>query len=134
MEMFPGIENPTDRDRVGLVVAEEQLNLILGLRAIRIQRGLLVSDVAEEMGIDPSQVSRFESGGTNPTFSTVRRYAKAVMGVFHVETRAWEQDQAAVTEGATMVGNLFAPPRHAGQAHGHPTTFVGLNMHVEVAQ
>lgn len=131
MEMFPGIENPSDRDRVGLAVAEEQLNLILGLRAIRIQRGMSLTDVADVMGIDVSQVSRFESGGTNPTFATVRRYAKAVMGVFRVETHSWEHDQTA----NTIAGNLLSPAAGTATPGSGPTTpYYGLNMHVEVVR
>lgn len=132
MDMFPGIENPTDRDRVGLAVAEEQLNLILGLRAIRIQRGMSLTDVADAMGIDVSQVSRFESGGTNPTFATVRRYAKAVMGVFRVETRSWEQDQAHTAN--TIAGNLLSPAVGTATPGNGPTPIYGLNMHVEVVR
>lgn len=92
MELFPGIKSPTDRNHVGAAVADEQLNLVLGLRAIRLERGMSLAEVADQMGIDQSQVSRFESGGTNPTMSTIRRYAKAVMGVFRVQTYAWEDD------------------------------------------
>lgn len=133
MEMFPGIENPTDRDRVGLTVAEEQLNLILGLRAIRIKRGMSVSDVADAMGIDPSQVSRFEGGGTNPTFSTVRRYAKAVMAVFRVETRTWEEDRAHAAGSKTIAGNLMSPtPQNEPSLTGAANPYFGLQMHVKV--
>ncbi|MVU75999.1 helix-turn-helix domain-containing protein [Nocardia sp. ET3-3] len=132
MEMFPGIENPTDRDRVGLIVAEEQLNLILGLRAIRIQRGMTVTEVADAMGVDPSQVSRFESGGTNPTLSTIRRYAKAVRGVFRVETRTLEQDQAGAGQNV-VVGQLLASvPRDEPTRSGGSSSLWGLSMQVKV--
>jgi transcriptional regulator with XRE-family HTH domain len=30
------------------------------------------------MGVDRSVVTRFESGGTNPTMATINRYAEAV--------------------------------------------------------
>lgn len=131
--MFSGIENPTDRDRVGLAVAEEQLNLILGLRAIRIKRGMSVSDVADAMGIDPSQVSRFEGGGTNPTFSTVRRYAKAVLGVFRIETRTWEVVQVRAAESKIIAGNPLSPVPHAEPpTSGAVNPYYGLHIQVEV--
>lgn len=107
MEFFPGIGAPTDRDRVGAVVADEQLNLVLGLRAIRLRRGMSLADVAGRMGVDQSAVSRFESGGTNPTMSTIRRYAKAVMGVFRVQTHPWEEDLYRAN--ACVSGALLAP-------------------------
>ncbi|SIC74045.1 Helix-turn-helix [Mycobacteroides abscessus subsp. abscessus] len=92
MDMFPGIQNPTRADRVGMEVADEQLKLVFGLRNVRVERGLSISDVAETMGVDPAQVSRLESGSTNPTMSTIRRYAKAVAAVFRVEVRKWEDE------------------------------------------
>lgn len=92
MEMFPGLENPTRADRIGMEVAEEQLKLVFGLRNMRIERGLNITDVAEAMEVDPAQVSRFESGSTNPTMSTIRRYAKAVEAIFRVEIRKWEDE------------------------------------------
>jgi transcriptional regulator with XRE-family HTH domain len=109
MELFPGTDAPTERDHVGAAVADEQLNLVLGLRAIRLQRGMSLAEVAELMGIDQSQVSRFESGGTNPTMSTIRRYAKAVMGVFRVQTHPWEEDSYRAN--ASVSGELLAPIR-----------------------
>ncbi|MGS2805350.1 helix-turn-helix domain-containing protein [Nocardia sp. MW-W600-9] len=107
MEFFPGIGAPTDRDRVGAIVADEQLNLVLGLRAIRQRRGMSLADVADRMGVDQSAVSRFESGGTNPTMSTIRRYAKAVMGVFRVQTYPWEE--VSYRANASVSGELLAP-------------------------
>ncbi|MFR9767073.1 helix-turn-helix domain-containing protein [Nocardia sp. SC052] len=114
MELFPGIAEPTDRDHLGSAVADEQLNLILGLREIRIQRQMSLADVATEMGIDQSQVSRLESGSTNPTMSTIRRYAKAVMGVFRVQTFKWEDDPHRAT--SRFSGTLMSPAGPAGPA------------------
>lgn len=33
------------------------------------------------MNVDPAQVSRFESGSTNPTMTTIRRYANESLRV-----------------------------------------------------
>ncbi|SKQ12391.1 helix-turn-helix domain-containing protein [Mycobacteroides abscessus] len=96
MDMFPGIENPTRADRIGAEVADEQLKLIFGLRKIRMDRSLSVVDVAEIMGVDPAQVSRFESGSTNPTMSTIRRYAKAVEAVFRVRVQSYDDERTQV--------------------------------------
>ncbi|PPJ07769.1 hypothetical protein C5E44_29420 [Nocardia nova] len=106
MELFPGIAEPTDRDVLAAEVADEQLNLVLGLRDIRIQRGMSVAQVADLMGIDQSQVSRFESGSTNPTMSTIRRYAKTVMGVFRVQVHKFEDDRLC---SGRFRGTLMSP-------------------------
>lgn len=97
---YPGIVNPTSTDRLGAELAAEQSSLIAGLREVRVARGLSISEVAAAMNVDPAQVSRFESGSTNPTMATVRRYANAVGATFHVETRPW-------------VGTDENPPPHA---------------------
>ncbi|MCA4997140.1 helix-turn-helix transcriptional regulator [Tsukamurella tyrosinosolvens] len=91
-DMFPSIKEPSRSDRVGAENADEQLNLVFGLRDVRLDRDMSIVDVAEAMGVDASQVSRFESGGTNPTMATVRRYAKAVGAVFRVQVRRYEVD------------------------------------------
>lgn len=93
VDYFPGIDQPTSRDRLGIELAREHLKLVHGLRRIRIERGMSVGDVAEAMGVDPAQVSRFESGSTNPTMTTIKRYAKAVEAVFRVSTRSWRDEQ-----------------------------------------
>ncbi|MEV6333478.1 helix-turn-helix transcriptional regulator [Nocardia vinacea] len=98
--MFPGIDNPTSRDRLGLELASQQLDMILGMRDIRVQKGLNVNDVAQLMGVDASQVSRFESGSTNPTMSTIRRYAKAVGAFIRITTTTWDQERARIVGSA----------------------------------
>src|SRR5689334_16681818 len=75
---IPGVEVPAQRDRLGVALAEEQLQLIEDLREVRLRRNLSVTEVAEAMGVDPSQISRFESGSTNPTMASIRRYARNV--------------------------------------------------------
>ncbi|MCX4095300.1 helix-turn-helix domain-containing protein [Nocardia sp. alder85J] len=130
MDFYPGIDSPTDHDQVGLAVAEEQLELIHNLREIRIRRGLSVTQVAEAMGIDASQVSRFESGSTNPTMSTIRRYAKTVRAVFRIRTLTWEEDcdHRAAEGGSEFSGSLLptAPQKvpAAFSASGSPKFIV----------
>lgn len=85
----PGGVKPTPADRLDAQLAAEQRSMILGLRRIRIERGLAISEVAARMNVNPAQVSRFESGSTNPTMATIRRYASAVGATFHVETHPW---------------------------------------------
>lgn len=92
-ERFPGIENPTTADHVGADNADEQLKLIFALQCIRVERGLSVADIGEALGLEDSEVERFESGSTNPTMSMIRRYARAVEAVFTVDVRKWEDTQ-----------------------------------------
>lgn len=98
-EQFPGIDEPTSRDRLAAELADEQLRLIFGLREIRIERGMSITEVAEAMGVDPAQVSRFESGGTNPTMATIRRYAKTVEALIRIDTCKWVDRAESGREG-----------------------------------
>jgi transcriptional regulator with XRE-family HTH domain len=94
IDLFPGITKPTSHDRLGIELADEQLGMIFGIRRVRLERGLSISEVAEAMKVDPAQVSRLESGATNPTMATLRRYAKAVGAIFRVQTRHWRDEQS----------------------------------------
>lgn len=87
---FPGIENPTPADHLALELAQQQLNLVFGIRAIRAQRGLTPQAVAEAMDVDLDALWRLEMGGSNPTMSTIRRYAKAVGAHFQVTVSPWD--------------------------------------------
>lgn len=68
---------PAD-DRLSIDLARSENHLIRELIAARKRRGLKPAEVARKMGVDRSVVTRFESGGTNPTMATVNRYAEAV--------------------------------------------------------
>jgi DNA-binding XRE family transcriptional regulator len=92
MNRFPGIENPTSRDRLGLELARQQLNLIFGMRDIRRRRGLTVEQVAVDMDTTTHRVWQIETEGGNPTMSELRRYAKAVGAIFRSEVTAWEDE------------------------------------------
>lgn len=65
-------------DRLSVELARSENHLIRELVAARKRRGLKAADVARTMGVDRSAVTRFESGGTNPTMATINRYAEAV--------------------------------------------------------
>lgn len=84
MADFPGSTTPSEDD-LGVRLAKAQLDLVLGLRKIRVDKGLSVQAVATAMGVDPAQVSRIESAGTNPTMASVRRYATAIGALFQVQ-------------------------------------------------
>lgn len=49
------------------------------LKALREQRGLSITDLAERTGMDRAMISRLENGQIdNPTIATMTRYAKAL--------------------------------------------------------
>ena len=50
------------------------------LKAIRLERGLKQSEVAEKVGITQPTYSNIENGKRNPTVKTLRKIAK-VLGV-----------------------------------------------------
>ncbi|GAA4403689.1 helix-turn-helix domain-containing protein [Tsukamurella soli] len=133
VDLFPGIEKPTSRDRLGAELADEQLKLIFGMRDIRVGKGLTISEVATAMRVDPSLVSRFESGSTNPTMSTIRRYAKAVGAAFRIETRSWASEQTRMVKSSvdTWTRSGLDSSEHAGDGSAtwgvtlaHPATTV----------
>ncbi|WP_065289748.1 helix-turn-helix domain-containing protein [Mycolicibacter kumamotonensis] len=81
-------------DRLSIELSRSVNHLIRELVAARQRRGLKPVDVARAMGVDRSVVTRFESGGTNPTMATINRYAEAVgvMIRYTVETTGVPHD------------------------------------------
>lgn len=75
----------SERRKIGAANADAQVRLIRRLREIRINRGIQVADVADSMGVDPAMIYRFEKGGTNYTAATLRKYAKAVGALLHLD-------------------------------------------------
>lgn len=65
-------------DRLSIDLARSENHLIRELVATRQRRGLKPAELARKMGVDRSALTRFESGGTNPTMATINRYAEAV--------------------------------------------------------
>ncbi|MDR1188372.1 MAG: helix-turn-helix domain-containing protein [Bifidobacteriaceae bacterium] len=56
-------------------------NLLDALVAMRKRHGLTQAEVAERMGVTQPSVAQFERYDSNPTLSTIRRYAMAVGAV-----------------------------------------------------
>jgi ribosome-binding protein aMBF1 (putative translation factor) len=55
------------------------LTLVARFKAARERQGLALADVAERMGVDPSALSRLETGKMlNPTLATLHKWAEAL--------------------------------------------------------
>lgn len=82
-------------DRLAIDLARSENRLIRALITIRQSRGIKPVDLARKMGVDRSVVTRFETGGTNPTMGTINRYAEAVGAMirYHVEERTTGHDE-----------------------------------------
>lgn len=79
----PGLQALVDRGDIGPVFTMgdywELCKTFAGLKALREQQGLSISDLAERTGMDRAMISRLENGQIdNPTIATVSRYAKAL--------------------------------------------------------
>jgi ribosome-binding protein aMBF1 (putative translation factor) len=79
----PSLQDLVDRGDIGQVFTMgeywELCKTFAGLKALREQQGLSISDLAERTGMDRAMISRLENGQIdNPTIATVSRYAKAL--------------------------------------------------------
>lgn len=63
-------------------------NLMSSLIDMRVAKGLSQQVVGERMGISQPAVAAFESYESNPTLSTIRRYALAVGAQIHTNVTA----------------------------------------------
>lgn len=88
-------------DRLSIELARSENHLIRELIAVRHRFGLKPAEVARRMGVDRSAVTRFESGGTNPTMATINRYAEAVGAMIHYTVEQCVDDEAASRSTAT---------------------------------
>lgn len=73
--------NIDPEDQLGIDLADAEVDLIEQLIAMRKARDLNQSDIARQIGVDRSVVTRFEAainGQKRPNLATVRRYAEAV--------------------------------------------------------
>lgn len=68
----------TSLDRSAEALVESHYQLIQSLIAIRLQSGLSQETVGTRMGVSQPSVAAFEAADSNPTLSTIRRYALAV--------------------------------------------------------
>lgn len=66
------------RSALGITNARQQTKIVRQLRAIRLEAGLTVDDLAREAELDPAFIVKFEKGGMNFTAATLRTIAKAL--------------------------------------------------------
>jgi ribosome-binding protein aMBF1 (putative translation factor) len=75
-------DQPLENDPGEALPQEESCELrktFAALKAVREQRGLSITDLAERTGIDRAMISRLENGQIdNPTIATMSRYAKGL--------------------------------------------------------
>lgn len=68
-------------DKLGIALADAEVDLIEQLVAMRKRRGMTWLDVAQKMGVTVNGVAQFERvihGAVRPDMVTIRRYAIAV--------------------------------------------------------
>lgn len=90
MVQIPGLDQFTETEMLGIQLAESELELIELLVAAREAKGWKPADLARELGVDRSTVTKFESGGTNPTMATINRYAEAVGAMISYTVQPWK--------------------------------------------
>lgn len=73
-----GLANETESQRLARELADDHLELIAALRAVREHLELSQAELGARMGVSQATVSAFESGESEPRLSTVRRYAHAL--------------------------------------------------------
>lgn len=76
-----GIDRSDPKMQRATALREEQESLLRQLAQVRVDNDMTQTDVAREMGVSPSFVSRIESGRKDLHLSTLRRYAFAVGAV-----------------------------------------------------
>ena len=57
----------------------------MGLRELRLKRGMTQQQLAEKTGISQSDISKFETGGGNPSIKTLQRLAAGMGMILQVE-------------------------------------------------
>lgn len=90
IESILGIDNSDPESRHADYLVEADLRLMKDLVAFRKKRNIAQATVAERMGIDPSGVSKIESGHRDLLQSTIQRYALAVGAVIDHKIRVFE--------------------------------------------
>ena len=68
----------TDIDKLAERLVESHSNLLDELVLVRKQKGLTQEVIGERMGINTLAVEAFENEDSNPTLSSIRRYALAI--------------------------------------------------------
>jgi transcriptional regulator with XRE-family HTH domain len=94
-----GFDSEDPADRHAEILVDEHEKELAQLVALRQRKGLSQEHVARIMGIDPSGISKIESGDRDLHRSTLRRYAFAVGGVIRHEVEdfdtVWRRERAA---------------------------------------
>lgn len=67
--------------------ARSQVDLVQQLRECRVAAGMTPEMLAERMGVDASEIYKFEKGGTDFRASFLRAYAKRVDAYLKLEAR-----------------------------------------------
>jgi len=107
------------RPSIAHLVAEGEIlgpaPIFAELKAARERRGLSLTDVAEQSGLERAMVSRLENGKIhNPTLETLDRYARAVgmrLAMRLEEAEALGQDGIrAMPEGSALASGLSPAP------------------------
>lgn len=73
-----GIDRNDPLTQRAKILEDEIVGMLESLARVRRKNDLTQSDVAELMGVDPSFISRIESGRNDLHLSTLKRYAWAV--------------------------------------------------------
>lgn len=95
-----GIDHEDPAARHAALLVNEDAKFVAELVAFRESQNLTQADVATRMGIDPSGVSKIESGHRDLLQSTIQRYAMAVGAVVAHEVRSFrEADRERTSEG-----------------------------------
>ncbi len=104
-----GLEPLSADERLGVDLAKSEYGLIRQLVALRTAAGIKPAELARRLDVDKSVISRFESGGTNPTMATVNRYAEAIgaMITYEVEPHHVWHDKKRVRDLVERTLTLF---------------------------
>ena len=78
MEHTQEVDDLTQLQKLAYELATQDYELISALVKVRIDKGLTQEVVAERIGITLESIQEFEAHWSNPTLSTLRRYALAV--------------------------------------------------------
>lgn len=90
-----GIDRSDPRTQRAKLLHDEISDMIDGLARVRRENRLSQAQVAAEMGVDPSFVSRIESGRQDLHLSTLRRYAWSVGATLRVTVNNHSRERLA---------------------------------------
>jgi transcriptional regulator with XRE-family HTH domain len=94
---------------------QDHWKMVNELIELRKKHKLSQADVAASMGVTQPAVSQFESDDSNPTLSTIRRYAMAVGARLKTEVIDDMEDQVASTRTAPVRVSSVQWPRGEGR-------------------